>query len=163
MGARRSKALDCVEMKRRAQERIYAETQDLSREQLAAYFRDRGESGPFADLWKRSQPKPRSATRGRRRRWSFSPRRVPRARSHHANGPQAGGARPPLPDPRPPIPERLPADNWELPSAGYRLPSAGLLPFFLQKGLALAVTWRQEMTHVKTRCRGPRRSRFIVH
>jgi hypothetical protein len=59
---KRKKAFDCVQMKRRAQEKIYAETKDLSREQLVAYFRHRAETGPFADLWKRSNPKGRATT-----------------------------------------------------------------------------------------------------
>lgn len=32
------KAFDCVEMKRAAQERIFAETRGLSREEVVAYF-----------------------------------------------------------------------------------------------------------------------------
>ena len=34
----KTKTFDCVEMKRKAQERIYAETQGLSREEELAYF-----------------------------------------------------------------------------------------------------------------------------
>ncbi len=45
------KALDCVEMKRRIQERIHEETRGMDAKQLAAYFRQRVEQGAFADLW----------------------------------------------------------------------------------------------------------------
>jgi hypothetical protein len=60
------KAFDCVEMKRKAQEKIYAETKCLNREQLVDYFHREVETGPFAHLWKRSQ-KTRSTTRSRGR------------------------------------------------------------------------------------------------
>ncbi len=42
---------DCVEMKRRIQERIYEETKGMSTEEIAAYFHRRVEQGPFADVW----------------------------------------------------------------------------------------------------------------
>lgn len=50
------KALDCVEMKRRIQERIYEETRDMDAKQLVAYFRRRVEQGAFADLWSAALP-----------------------------------------------------------------------------------------------------------
>ena len=45
------KPLDCVEMKRRIQERIHEETVGMDTKQLVAYFRQRVERGAFADLW----------------------------------------------------------------------------------------------------------------
>lgn len=52
---KRKKEFDCVEMKRRIQEKIYAETKDLSREEFVAYMRRRVEQGPFADLFKKAR------------------------------------------------------------------------------------------------------------
>jgi len=37
------KAFDCVEMKRKAQQRIHDETRELSREEQLAYFHEAGE------------------------------------------------------------------------------------------------------------------------
>jgi len=51
---RNRKTFDCVEMKRRIQEQIYEETKGMSTEEIVAYFHQRVEKGPFADLWKRS-------------------------------------------------------------------------------------------------------------
>jgi len=45
------KAFDCVEMKRRIQEKIYEDTHGMGPEELAAYLRRRVREGPFADLW----------------------------------------------------------------------------------------------------------------
>ena len=42
------KGFDCVEMKRRIQEQIYAETQGMSQEELLAYFHRRVASSRFA-------------------------------------------------------------------------------------------------------------------
>lgn len=47
------KLFDCVEMKRRAQERIYAETKGMKPGELAAYFQRRVLEGPFAELWRK--------------------------------------------------------------------------------------------------------------
>jgi len=52
---KRKKESDCVEMKRRIQEKIYAETKDLSREEFVAYMRRRVEQSPFADLFKKAR------------------------------------------------------------------------------------------------------------
>jgi len=60
------KDFDCVQMKRRIQEKIYAETKDLSREQLIAYFRRHAETGPFANLWNKPQKKTRAKTRSKK-------------------------------------------------------------------------------------------------
>lgn len=54
---KKDKKFDCVEMKRRIQEKIYEETKDLSREELVAYFRKRVEEGPFAELLKKHATK----------------------------------------------------------------------------------------------------------
>ncbi len=48
---KRKKGFDCVEMKRRIQEKIYAETKDMSREEFVAYMRRRVEEGPFGHLF----------------------------------------------------------------------------------------------------------------
>jgi len=48
---KRKKEFDCVEMKRRIQEKIYAETKDMSREEFIAYMRRRAEEGPFGHLF----------------------------------------------------------------------------------------------------------------
>lgn len=45
---KKKKAFDCVEMKRRAQERIYADTKGLSPEEEIEYFRKRAE-----EFWRR--------------------------------------------------------------------------------------------------------------
>jgi len=55
---KKKKSFDCMEMKRRIQEKIYEETKDLSRKELVAYFRRRVEEGPFAQLWKEHGPQP---------------------------------------------------------------------------------------------------------
>jgi len=59
------KSFDCVEMKRKAQEKIYEETKHLSRDELVEYFHRQVQTGSFAHLWKKSK-KTHSATRTRR-------------------------------------------------------------------------------------------------
>lgn len=62
---KRKKGFDCVEMKRKAQEKVYEETKHLNREQLVAYFHRQVETGPFAHLWKRSRKtRPTARSRG---------------------------------------------------------------------------------------------------
>lgn len=46
------KTFDCIEMKRKIQEKIHEETKDLTRAELIGYFRRHAETGPFAELWK---------------------------------------------------------------------------------------------------------------
>jgi len=46
-----TKTFDCVEMKRRAQARIYEETKDMSPGKLVAYFHKSVAEGPFGALW----------------------------------------------------------------------------------------------------------------
>jgi len=55
------KPFDCVEMKRRIQERIFEETKGMGPEELAEYFRRRVREGPFADLWQRGAREPAEA------------------------------------------------------------------------------------------------------
>jgi hypothetical protein len=52
---KRKKGFDCVEMKRRIQEKIYAETKDMSRDEFVAYMRRRVNEGPFARLFKKAK------------------------------------------------------------------------------------------------------------
>ncbi len=52
---RANKTLDCVQMKRRIQEKIHGETKNLTRAELIAYFRHHAETGLFAKLWKNAQ------------------------------------------------------------------------------------------------------------
>lgn len=59
------KSFDCVEMKRKIQEKIYEETKDLSRDELIDYFRRDARTGPFADLWEAAGKNVRSATKPR--------------------------------------------------------------------------------------------------
>jgi len=42
-------------MKHKAQERIYEEFKDLSRDELVEYFHRQVETGSFGHLWKRSK------------------------------------------------------------------------------------------------------------
>ena len=44
------KSFDCVEMKRRIQEEIYAQTRDMDADELLAWFHERVASGRFATL-----------------------------------------------------------------------------------------------------------------
>jgi hypothetical protein len=59
------KAFDCVEMKRKIQEKIHEETKDLSRAELIDYFHRHARTGPFAQLWKK--PGKRARARATRR------------------------------------------------------------------------------------------------
>ena len=60
------KTFDCVEMKRKIQEKIHEETKDLSKEELVDYFHRHAETGPFAELWKQPGRKPRPTKTARR-------------------------------------------------------------------------------------------------
>ncbi len=53
------KTFDCVEMKRRIQEKIYEETKNLSREVYLAFVRRRVDEGPFGNLLKKHSIKGR--------------------------------------------------------------------------------------------------------
>ena len=44
------KTFDCVEMKRRIQEKIYEETKNMSREEYLAFIRKQVDEGPFGKL-----------------------------------------------------------------------------------------------------------------
>ena len=65
---RQKKAFDCVQMKRRIQEKVYEETKDMTPQERIAYLRRRVEEGPFAQLWReglaRQAEKQASAARG---------------------------------------------------------------------------------------------------
>ena len=47
------KTFDCVEQKRKAQERIYEQIRGLDHRQEIAYFDRAVQSGPLADFWRR--------------------------------------------------------------------------------------------------------------
>jgi hypothetical protein len=47
------KTFDCVEMKRRIQEKIYEEIKDMSREEYLAFIRKQVDKGPFGKLLKK--------------------------------------------------------------------------------------------------------------
>jgi len=51
--SRKIKTFDCVEMKRRIQEKIYQETKDMSREEYLAFIRKQVDEGPFGKLLKK--------------------------------------------------------------------------------------------------------------
>ncbi|MBN1507611.1 MAG: hypothetical protein JW955_12240 [Sedimentisphaerales bacterium] len=53
-------------MKHKIQDKIYEETKNLSREELIAYFRRHAQTGPFAQLWRKS-PKPKRPVTSRQR------------------------------------------------------------------------------------------------
>ena len=46
------KDFDCVEFKRRAQDRIYQHIRDLSPKEEIEYFRKAAEQGPLGDFWR---------------------------------------------------------------------------------------------------------------
>ncbi len=48
--SRKIKTFDCVEMKRRIQEKIYQKTKDMSREEYLAFIRKQVDEGPFGEL-----------------------------------------------------------------------------------------------------------------
>ena len=50
-----SKKFDCVEFKRKAQERIYEKIRDMSWEEEIDYFSRSAETGPLSDWWKRAK------------------------------------------------------------------------------------------------------------
>jgi hypothetical protein len=61
-----AKSFDCVEMKRRIQERIYAETRGMSQDELLAYFRRRVAASRFARFFG-LRPKPQQRKRASKR------------------------------------------------------------------------------------------------
>lgn len=50
---RTKKKFDCIEFKRKAQERIYEEIKDMSWEEEVAYFQREAEKGPLGSWWKK--------------------------------------------------------------------------------------------------------------
>jgi len=67
----RSKRFDCIEFKRRSQERIFKDIRHLTAEEEVAYFRKQAISGPFAELWEKIQ----RTSKPRRSRSTASPGR----------------------------------------------------------------------------------------
>jgi hypothetical protein len=57
----KKKNFDCVEIKRRIQEKIYEETKDMNHEQLIAYFRQRIANSRFADFLNQPEKPPAGA------------------------------------------------------------------------------------------------------
>ena len=55
----KTKTLDCVEMKRRIQEKIYEETKNMGREEYLAFVRKRVDEGPFGNLLRKHSIKHR--------------------------------------------------------------------------------------------------------
>ena len=51
--SRKTKSFDCVEMKRRIQERMYAETKDMNHQQFAEHIRKRIAASRFASFLER--------------------------------------------------------------------------------------------------------------
>ena len=47
------KTFDCVDFKRRAQERIYEQIRSMTHEQERAYFEQEAERGTLGEWWKR--------------------------------------------------------------------------------------------------------------
>jgi hypothetical protein len=47
------KAFDCVQFKRKAQEKIYSLVRNLSLEEPVEFFRRAAESGPLAEWWRK--------------------------------------------------------------------------------------------------------------
>jgi hypothetical protein len=60
---RKTKTFDCIEMKRRIQERIYEETKDMDYAQLAEYYRKRIANSEFASFLDRPASGTPSAAR----------------------------------------------------------------------------------------------------
>jgi hypothetical protein len=52
---KKNKEFDCVEMKRRIQEKIYEETKDMTNEELIEYFHKRIANSRFAPFLQQSE------------------------------------------------------------------------------------------------------------
>jgi len=48
-----TKDFDCIKFKRAAQEKIYEKIKGMTPAEEIAWFRNKVESGPYGDLWKR--------------------------------------------------------------------------------------------------------------
>ena len=48
-----TKDFDCIAFKRAAQERIYEQIQNMTPVEEIAWFKQKVESGPYGELWKR--------------------------------------------------------------------------------------------------------------
>ena len=60
---RKSKTFDCIEMKRRIQEKIYEDTKGMTRVEAREYMRQRIANSRFADFLDRPASGPLSAAR----------------------------------------------------------------------------------------------------
>lgn len=69
------KSFDCVEMKRRIQQEIYAETRDMDADELLAWFHERVASSRFATLFAEQPGSARETTPPRSPRSTRSTRR----------------------------------------------------------------------------------------
>lgn len=63
MPKKKKKSFDCVEMKRRIQEKIYEETKDMTHEELVAYFHQRIQEGPFSAFLNQAGESPKKSNR----------------------------------------------------------------------------------------------------
>jgi len=54
---KKAKKFDCIEMKRRIQDKIYNETKNMSREEYLAFIRRQVDDGPFGKLLKQNNIK----------------------------------------------------------------------------------------------------------
>jgi len=52
MEAKMKSKFDCIEFKRKAQERIFRDIRDMTPEDQREYFRLKAESGPLGEWWK---------------------------------------------------------------------------------------------------------------
>lgn len=57
MARKTAKTFDCIEFKRRAQSEIYEEIKELTPQQQIEHLRERAESGPLGEWWKRLKDK----------------------------------------------------------------------------------------------------------
>ena len=57
-----NRAINCVTLKRRAQEKIFAETKTMSPAEQIKYFRKRAQMGPLGAWWKKVAATPARST-----------------------------------------------------------------------------------------------------
>ena len=63
MNKRAKKDFDCIAFKRKAQERIYEATKNMTLEEKLEYFNRRAETGPLGEWWKSLKKHPASKAR----------------------------------------------------------------------------------------------------
>jgi hypothetical protein len=49
------KSFDCIELKRKAQEKIYRETKDMTADEKIVYFQKGANEGRLGDFWRKLQ------------------------------------------------------------------------------------------------------------